>query len=71
MTALKMSSYEWDLLVASPATKKAEGYLCAKMKLPRADNPHPIDSVNYIAWDEGWWLYETEWLGKEEDAQRR
>ena len=66
-----MSSHEWSMLVASPATKRAEGYHCAKMKLPRADNPHPVGSVNHKWWDEGWALYETERLGKEEDAQRR
>ena len=68
-----MSSHEWNLLVSSPATKKAEGYYCAKMKLPRADNPHPVGSINYEAWAAGWDRYETERIermAKEKNADR-
>ena len=66
-----MSSHEWNLLVQSPQTKNAEGYLCAKHNLSRAENPHPVGSINHEAWAAGWDRYETERLGKEKDAARR
>ena len=68
-----MPIYEWDLMVRSPKTKNAEGYLCAKHNLPRADNPHPVGSTNYEAWAAGWDRYETERIervAKEKNADR-
>ena len=63
-----LSTMEFDAIVRSPATKRAEGAQCRKHGFARKDNPHEVGSVNYNAWDEGW--VQRDRMEKQEDANR-
>jgi hypothetical protein len=64
-----MDTIAFCRMVASPATKRAEGAQCRKHGLAREDNPHEAGSINFNAWDEGW-VYRDR-MEKQEDAKRR
>jgi len=63
-----LSTVDFCRVVASPATKKAEGAQCRQLGFAREDNPHEAGSINHQAWDEGW-VYRDR-MEKQEDANR-
>ncbi|CAB4134181.1 hypothetical protein UFOVP266_28 [uncultured Caudovirales phage] len=63
-----LSTMEFDAIIRSPATKRAEGAQCRKHNLKREDNPHEAGSINHAAWDEGWVYYDR--MAKQKDADR-
>lgn len=65
----RLPTMEFDAIIRSPATKRAEGAQCRKHGLKREDNPHEVGSINHEAWDEGWQDYDR--MEKQKDAARR